>query len=99
VISSVVSSRFAACCPARLEDRTEHVLRGQEQAGFSPAVRDEQLKGEIILVWTDNYKVYGVQKLWRELNRTPTSNASASCGQSDMHSARSEPVSFSKRGR
>lgn len=33
------------------------------------AVRDEQLKAEITLVWTENYQVYGAQKMWRELNR------------------------------
>jgi putative transposase len=33
------------------------------------AVRDEQLKAEITRVWTENYEVYGAQKMWRELNR------------------------------
>lgn len=33
------------------------------------AVRDEQLKAEIIRAWTANYQVYGAQKMWRELNR------------------------------
>lgn len=33
------------------------------------AVRDEQLKAEIMRVWKANYEVYGAYKVWRELNR------------------------------
>jgi putative transposase len=32
-------------------------------------MRDEQLKAEITRVWTENYEVYGAEKMWRELNR------------------------------
>ncbi len=32
-------------------------------------VRDEQLKAEIIRVWNDNFEVYGVRKMWKELTR------------------------------
>jgi putative transposase len=33
------------------------------------ALRDEYLKAEIVRVWEDNYKVYGADKIWRQLNR------------------------------
>jgi putative transposase len=33
------------------------------------AVRDEQLKAEITRVWRDNFEIYGVEKVWLELNR------------------------------
>lgn len=33
------------------------------------AVRDEQLAAQITTVWNDNYEVYGVHKMWKELNR------------------------------
>ncbi|MEZ0071667.1 putative transposase [Planotetraspora sp. GP83] len=33
------------------------------------AVRDEELKAEIIRVWNDNFEVYGVRKMWKELTR------------------------------
>ena len=31
--------------------------------------RDEQLKPEIQRVWEENFRVYGVRKVWRQLNR------------------------------
>ena len=33
------------------------------------AVRDEQLKLEILRVWDQNYRVYGADKIWAQLNR------------------------------
>lgn len=33
------------------------------------AQRDEELRGEIQRVWEANYRVYGVRKVWRQLNR------------------------------
>ena len=33
------------------------------------ARRDEALKPEIRRVWEDNYRVYGVRKVWRQMNR------------------------------
>jgi putative transposase len=33
------------------------------------AVRDEQLRADIMRVWTANYQVYGAFKVWRELGR------------------------------
>ncbi len=36
------------------------------------AVRDEQLKAEIMRVWKANFEVYGAFKVWRELNRQGT---------------------------
>lgn len=41
------------------------------------AQRDEVLCGEIQRVWTENFKVYGVRKVWRQLNRE--GNAVARC--------------------
>ena len=31
--------------------------------------RDEQLREEVRRVWSDNFQVYGVRKVWRQLNR------------------------------
>jgi len=36
------------------------------------ALRDQQLMAEIVAVWNDNYKVYGVHTMWTELNRRGT---------------------------
>ena len=33
------------------------------------ARRDEGLRGHIRQVWTENFEVYGVRKVWRELRR------------------------------
>jgi putative transposase len=33
------------------------------------AVRDEELRGEILRVWGDNLEVYGADKVWTQLNR------------------------------
>jgi len=35
----------------------------------SRAKRDEHLKDDIQRVWEDNFRVYGVRKIWRQLNR------------------------------
>jgi putative transposase len=33
------------------------------------ARRDEELRGEIRRVWTGNFQVYGVRKVWKQLRR------------------------------
>ena len=33
------------------------------------ALRDEDLRGEIRRVWDENYRVYGTEKVWRQLRR------------------------------
>jgi putative transposase len=33
------------------------------------AIRDESLQGEIQRIWGENLCVYGVRKVWRQLNR------------------------------
>lgn len=35
----------------------------------SRQLRDEQLKGEILRVYNDNFQVYGARKIWRQLHR------------------------------
>jgi HTH-like domain len=35
----------------------------------SRAVRDEQLKAEIIRIWKENFEVYGARKMWHGLRR------------------------------
>jgi transposase InsO family protein len=45
---------------ARESDPTLHPARAQ---------RDEELRVEIQRVWKDNFQVYGVRKIWRQLNR------------------------------
>ncbi len=39
------------------------VLRSQRSQ------RDQELRGEIGRVWKENHEVYGVRKVWRQLNR------------------------------
>jgi putative transposase len=48
----------------------EHKAR-QADPGRLPArtKRDEVLKGHIRRIWEDNFKVYGVRKVWRQLKR------------------------------
>jgi transposase InsO family protein len=45
---------------AREADPSLHSARAQ---------RDEELRPEIRRVWKDNFQVYGVRKVWRQLNR------------------------------
>ena len=45
---------------AREADPTLHPARAQ---------RDEELRVEIQRVWKENFQVYGVRKIWRQLNR------------------------------
>ena len=48
----------------------EHKERaGDPQRRPSRVVRDEALKPEIQRVWEENFKVYGVRKVWRQLKR------------------------------
>ena len=42
--------------------------------------RDEELCGEIRRVWKDNFQVYGVRKVWRQLNREKTPVARCTVG-------------------
>ena len=45
---------------AREADPSRHTARSQ---------RDEQLRTEILRVWEENFRVYGVRKVWRQLCR------------------------------
>lgn len=36
------------------------------------AKRDDELRPKIQRVWDENFKVYGVRKVWRQLNREGT---------------------------
>jgi len=48
----------------------EHRARGRDPGRLpARARRDEVLKGEIRRVWEDNFKVYGIRKVWRQLRR------------------------------
>jgi putative transposase len=44
------------------------------------AIRDESLQGEIQRVWSENFWVYGVRKVWRQLNREDISVARCTVG-------------------
>ena len=48
------------CHKAREADPALHPARAQ---------RDEELRVEIQRVWKDNFHVYAVRKIWRQLNR------------------------------
>jgi len=47
-----------------------HIAKQREpELRSDPAKRDEQLKPEIQRVWDENFSVYGVRKVWRQMNR------------------------------
>ncbi len=45
------------------------VCRADPSRRSARAKRDEWLREEIRRVWDDNFQVYGVRKVWRQLNR------------------------------
>ena len=48
----------------------EHVARRRDPAKLSArAKRDAELRDEIRRVWEENFRVYGVRKVWRQLRR------------------------------
>jgi len=48
----------------------EHKAREMAPERAPPRVRrDAELRGEIRRVWKENFEVYGVRKVWRQLNR------------------------------
>ena len=48
----------------------EHKAREREPGRAPPRVRrDAELRDDIRRVWDENYRVYGVRKVWRQLNR------------------------------
>ena len=49
-----------------------HVSKGREEDRSrlsARACRDAQLREHIVRVWEENYRVYGVRKVWRQLRR------------------------------
>jgi transposase InsO family protein len=50
-------------------DRPIHVLRHRCSSTVSRQLSDERLKIEIARVHHDNFGVYGIEKVWRQLNR------------------------------
>ena len=48
----------------------EHAARRSDPEILPPrAKRDIRLRAEIRRVWTENFQVYGVRKVWRQLDR------------------------------
>jgi putative transposase len=47
--------------------QTYHAAKSRPPSARS--LRDEELKKEITRIWEENYGVYGVRKVWRQLNR------------------------------
>jgi transposase InsO family protein len=48
----------------------EHVARRRDPAKLSArAERDAELRREIERVWEENFRIYGVRKVWRQLRR------------------------------
>jgi transposase InsO family protein len=48
----------------------EHVAREQDpERRPARSKRDAELEGDIRRVWTENFKVYGIRKIWRQLKR------------------------------
>jgi putative transposase len=54
----------------------EHKARARDPTRLPPrAQRDETLRGDIRRVWDENFQVYGVRKVWRQLKREDVSVA------------------------
>jgi putative transposase len=54
----------------------EHKARERDPSRLPPrAQRDAALEPEIVRVWEENFRVYGVRKVWRQLNREDISIA------------------------
>ena len=48
----------------------EHKVQGRDPTRLPPrAQRDATLRGDIQRVWEENFQVYGVRKIWRQLKR------------------------------
>lgn len=56
--------------PIALSSYREHVARQRDPARLPPRTpRDGFLQAEIRRVWEENFRVYGVRKVWRQLHR------------------------------
>ena len=59
----------------------EHKAREADRSRLPPrARRDAELRPEIVRVRAENFDVYGVRKVWRQLNREGITVASPRCG-------------------
>lgn len=58
------------CSVLQFAPRTYYAVKARPPS--ARAVRDEQLRPEIVRVHRDNYGVYGVDKVWAQLNREGT---------------------------
>ena len=67
------SSRSAVCCrsPHRRSTSTRHGKKNPDRLP-ARAKRDAKLRVEIDRVWRENRQVYGVRKVWKQLNRENT---------------------------
>lgn len=55
------------CAQLPIAPQTYYAAKARPRSARS--VRDEYLKGEIMRVWKENYRVYGAQKVWWQLGR------------------------------
>ena len=60
----------------------KHLARNPDQRS-DRAKRDEQLEPEIERVWKENFEVYGVKKVWRQMNREGLDVARCTVGRTD----------------
>ena len=56
----------------------DHVARRRDPSRRSPrAKRDEAMKMEVRRVFEENFRVYGVRKVWRQLRREASTSPAA----------------------
>jgi hypothetical protein len=63
------SSRSARCCRSSRRPTTTIAKRRDPSRLPARAKRDEALKVEVRRILEENFRVYGVRKVWRQLRR------------------------------
>ena len=67
---SIGSSRSAGFCRSAPSTYHEHVAQRRDPSRLSArAQRDAAMKPEVQRVFDTNFKVYGVRKVWRQMQR------------------------------
>ena len=56
------------------------VVQADPELRSDRAKRDEYFQGEICRIWQENFQVYGVRKVWRQLGREGIDVASCTSG-------------------
>ncbi len=51
------------------DDGSEHLLRHQDAAAVGAGASRHRDEASLVTLWEDNYRVYGVRKLWKAARR------------------------------